>query len=248
MSRSAAAAALLEPELRTVAQPTVAPDRLMTTPDKAEAERQPPEASSEGRVFAIDRRPLVRSGLAGLGRRALGGGAHGLSDVGQAHAALKLVKSPPRAVLLGIGPGDDPEALIAQARQLGAPVICVLEADDPALARAAIAGDADGYLLLDAARADTVRATLSAVEAGTRVIPPELERFADGGVGAPRGVTERCLEVLRWLADGLHDDEIAGRLEISTSSVRKHIASAQERLEARTRTQVVAMVARNGLL
>jgi DNA-binding CsgD family transcriptional regulator len=54
--------------------------------------------------------------------------------------------------------------------------------------------------------------------------------------------------VLRSLADGLHDEEIGDRLGISTSSVRKHIAASQQRLEARTRTQLVAIAARSGLL
>jgi DNA-binding NarL/FixJ family response regulator len=61
-------------------------------------------------------------------------------------------------------------------------------------------------------------------------------------------ITARSLEVLRSLAEGLHDDEIAERLGISTSSVRKHICGAQERLRARTRTQAVAMAARWGFL
>ena len=74
-----------------------------------------------------------------------------------------------------------------------------------------------------------------------------------GGLGdvradRPASVTERSLEVLGSLADGLHDHEIAIRLGISTSSVRKHIASAQTRLGARTRTQAVATAAREGLL
>jgi DNA-binding CsgD family transcriptional regulator len=79
-------------------------------------------------------------------------------------------------------------------------------------------------------------------------VPESLRWLAASDGGARPAVTERCLEVLRSLADGLHDEEIADRLEISTSSVRKHIASAQERLGARTRTQVVAIVAASGLV
>ena len=133
-------------------------------------------------TFAIDARPLVRSGLATLARRALGCDAHALNDVDKAAAALRLAESPPRVVLLGLRSGDDP-----------------------------------------------------------------AERFR-ASADAPVALTARCLEVLQSLADGLHDDEIASRLGISTSSVRKHISSAQGRLKARTRTQVVAIVAVDGLL
>jgi DNA-binding NarL/FixJ family response regulator len=245
MTRTAAAAAVVEPELEALARPTngVEIGSSLTLQGGGEAGH-----SSAPRVFAIDSRPLVRSGLAGLARRALSCNAHGVSDIEQAHAALRLVKSAPRVLLLGVRPGDDPEALVEAAREFGAPVVCVLEGRDPALARAALAARADGYVSLERVTSEALRLTIAAVEAGERLVPDEVQQLATADGGAPRAVTERCLEVLRSLADGLHDEEIADRLEISTSSVRKHIASAQERLGARTRTQVVAIVAANGLV
>src|SRR5262249_51809340 len=157
------------------------------------------------------------SGLAGLTRRALGCGVDQLTDPDQAARAARLRGGAPRAVLLGLRTGDDPDRLIERARRLGAPVICVLGRSDDVLLRAALRADADGYLLLEAADADTLRETLAAVEAGERVIPPELEGERDVCEVRPI-VTVRCLEVLRLLADGHHDDEIAEHLGISTSS------------------------------
>jgi DNA-binding NarL/FixJ family response regulator len=84
-------------------------------------------------------------------------------------------------------------------------------------------------------------------ERGDAVIPDRLRAQADQTQAAAT-ITARCLQVLGGLSDGLHDHEIARSLGISTSAVRKHITAAQERLEARTRTQVVAIAARNGLL
>jgi DNA-binding NarL/FixJ family response regulator len=243
MTRTAAAAAVAEPEVEALARPTNGLEIRSTLTLQGAGEG---DASPAPRILAVDSRPLVRSGLAGLARRAVSCHALGVSDVEQATAALRLVKSPPRMLLLGVREGDDPEALVAEARELGAPVVCVVEGSDPSLARAALAARADGYLPLSGATIEALRLTIDAVEAGERVVPDELRRLADGS--AHRAVTERCLEVLRSLADGLHDEEIAARLEISTSSVRKHIASAQERLGARTRTQVVAIVAANGLV
>jgi DNA-binding NarL/FixJ family response regulator len=245
MTRTAAAAAVAEPELEALARPTNGLEVGSSLTLQGVGE---PVPSAAPRVFAIDSRPLVRSGLAGLARRALSCNAHGVSDTEQAHAALRLVKSAPRALLIGVRPGDDPEALVADAREFAAPVVCVLEGEDPALVRAALGARADGYLRLDAATSESLRTTLDAVEAGERVVPDDLRELAARDTGVPRAVTERCLEVLRSLADGLHDEEIAERLEISTSSVRKHIASAQERLGARTRTQAVAIVAADGLV
>jgi DNA-binding NarL/FixJ family response regulator len=91
-------------------------------------------------------------------------------------------------------------------------------------------------------------ATVHGIEAGE--LAPDHGGRSVGRLppGRPAPVTERSLEVLGSLADGLHDREIASRLGISTSAVRKHIASAQARLGARTRTQAVATAARTGLL
>jgi DNA-binding NarL/FixJ family response regulator len=220
--------------------------RTMTTAMAGTAPAITP-VPTRGRIFAVDRRPLVRTGLVGLSRRALGAEVEALADLERARVAVGVLGVPPRAVLLGLQPGDDPNELILRARRLGAPIICVLGCSDDDLVRAALEIDADGYLLLEAASAEALQATLAAVESGERVIPARLqEHVAASGVHA--AVTVRCLEVLRHLAEGLHDDEIAEQLSISTSSVRKHVATAQNRLRARTRTQVVAMVARNGLL
>jgi DNA-binding NarL/FixJ family response regulator len=243
MTTSAAAAVpAIEPELRALSRPTLAPQ------PRGDGENGPAQGTdAAGAIFAIDTRPLVRAGLATLARRALGCSAHALNNVDRAAAALRLADSPPRAVLLGLRSGDDPAELLRQARRVGVPVICALDRVDGILARAALAAGADGYVVLDATDARTLQATVVAAEAGECLVPAELERFR-AGTSAPVALTDRCLEVLQSLADGLHDDEIANRLGISTSSVRKHIASAQGRLKARTRTQVVAMVAIDGLL
>lgn len=215
------------------------------------------------RVLAVDGRPLVRSGLAGIARRALGGGALAVTDLSQASAARCLTDSDPEALLLGLRTGDDPAVLVAGARRIAPIVICVLGRSDPALVRAALDAEADGYMLNETAEPEALRALLDAIRFGGETIPPELlgrapgpvagadpARGAGGSVAPSRAgfITARCREVLLSLADGLHDHEIADRLGISTSSVRKHVANAQERLEAKTRTQAVARAARAGLL
>jgi DNA-binding NarL/FixJ family response regulator len=205
------------------------------------------------RVFAVDGRPLVRSGLAGIARRAVDGGALALTDLNQASAARCLTESDPEALLLGLRTGDDPAALVADARRIAPIVICVVDRADPAFVRSALDAEADGYLLSERADAESLHSLIDAIRFGGETIPADLLGRASGGTGGgnqvgPGFVTERCREVLLSLADGLHDDEIAERLGISTSSVRKHVANAQERLEAKTRTQAVARAARAGLL
>jgi DNA-binding NarL/FixJ family response regulator len=57
------------------------------------------------------------------------------------------------------------------------------------------------------------------------------------------GVTEREMEVLAVLSDGLSNKEIAARLYLSPKTVEKHVASLMNKLEVRSRTQLAAMAA-----
>jgi DNA-binding NarL/FixJ family response regulator len=209
---------------------------------------QPDNGHSAVRVFAVDSRPLVRSGLARLIGCTMACQAEALADLDQAAAALRLVEPAPRALVLGVRTGENPIALVGEARRFGAPVVCVLDCDDAALIRSVVAAGADRCLVLDRVDGETLRAAVAAAVAGLKVIPSELQGSSSHSGHRDPVITERCLEVLRSLAEGLHDHEIGERLGISTSSVRKHIFSAEERLGARTRTQAVAMAVRWGLL
>jgi DNA-binding NarL/FixJ family response regulator len=188
-------------------------------------------------ILIIDERPLLRAGVARFARG---------FDVREAATPAGLAGVTPRVVLLGLRPDSDTKRLLAAARRFGAPVVCLLDSVDAGFVRAALAVGADGYLLFDELDAELLRVTVEAVQRGERAISPGLES-RHGADGAAL-VTHRCWEVVQSLADGLRDGEIAERLGISTSSVRKHIANAQDRLQARTRTQVVAIAADHGLL
>ena len=69
-------------------------------------------------------------------------------------------------------------------------------------------------------------------------------RFADR---AP-SLTQREREVLRLLADGLANEEIGKRLQISPETVRTHVRKAMAKLEADTRTQAVATALRQSII
>jgi DNA-binding NarL/FixJ family response regulator len=195
-------------------------------------------------IIVVDRRPLVREGL-----MAVAGGAH----AGYVHGVSALPAAPvpwisPIVVLLGLATGDDPTALVRDARDLlGAPVACALFCDSPDLVAAALAADADGYLLIDLADSDAIVELIAAVQAGERVLPPELAGSRRRRTG-PSILSDRCVEVLRCLADGQHDSEIAATLSISASCVRKHVRMAEQRLHARTRPEAIAMALRAGIL
>lgn len=122
--------------------------------------------------------------------------------------------------------------------------ICVYTADgDDTLAKAVLEAGAAALVLKEAPLADLVRA-LEAALAGGSYLDPAVAR-APGRSGR---LTERELDVLGLLAEGLQHEEIGRRLGISSETVRTHLRKACDRLGASTRTQAVATALRMGLI
>ncbi|MFZ1878717.1 MAG: response regulator transcription factor [Gaiellaceae bacterium] len=122
--------------------------------------------------------------------------------------------------------------------------IAVYTADaDEALAHSVLQSGAVAIVLKEAPLGDLVRA-LEAALAGKSYIDPALARATKPG----GSLTQRELEVLRLLAEGLQHEEIGRRLGISSETVRTHLRKASDRLGASTRTQAVATALRLGLI
>ena len=193
-------------------------------------------------VLVIESRPIVCSGLRAL---ALVAGEDPVTAP-SVPAAMSLSLAADAVAIVGLRDVHDIGVLVeATHTLLDLPVVCVLDCESGDALRLALQTDADGFVLSDLVDADTLRETLQAVRAGARVVPPELLLSSrhHGSV-----LTVRCRDVLQLVAEGLRDEEISERLGMSTSSVRKHIRSAEYRLQARTRVHALAMAARAGLL
>ena len=122
--------------------------------------------------------------------------------------------------------------------------IVVYTADgDAMLASDAFDAGAVAVLLKEAPLADVVRAVDAALD-GRTYLDPALRRPSSRSTP----LTERELEVLRLLADGLRHEEIGKRLGIGSETVRTHLRKASDRLGAATRTQAVATALRQGLI
>jgi DNA-binding NarL/FixJ family response regulator len=122
--------------------------------------------------------------------------------------------------------------------------ICVYTASaDVSLARDVIEVGASALILKEAPLTAVVDA-LRTVEAGGTFVDQALA----GAVASDVRLTQREVEVLRLLAEGLHQDEIGRRLGIGPETVRTHLRKACSRLGAVTRTQAVATALRQGLI
>lgn len=122
--------------------------------------------------------------------------------------------------------------------------VVVYTADaDQSLAADALDAGAVAVILKEAPLADLVRA-LDVVRQGRSYLDPALRRSP----ASRSALTERELDVLRLLADGLRHEEIGRRLGIGSETVRTHLRKASDRLGAATRTQAVATALREGLI
>ena len=75
-----------------------------------------------------------------------------------------------------------------------------------------------------------------------------LEELRSRAPSAPAGLTKRELEVLRLVAQGMSNQEIAASLVLSEHTVHRHVANVLGKLEVSSRTAAVAQAASHGLL
>lgn len=134
-------------------------------------------------------------------------------------------------------------------------VLLIAEPDAAWSARALRAG-VRAILERDAA-SDEIRAAIDAAHLGIVTLDPELAAaFAslvrsdsiEPPAGAAGDLTAREVEVLRMLAEGLANKEIASRLGVTDHTIKFHISSILGKLGAATRTEAVTMGVRMGLI
>jgi DNA-binding NarL/FixJ family response regulator len=121
----------------------------------------------------------------------------------------------------------------------------------------ALRAGASGFLLKDAPPAQLLTG-IRTVAGGAALLDPEVTRRLVGRYaarirpvdGAPRdsALSPRELEVLRLIADGLSNSEIAGTLQLSQETVKTFVSRILTKLELRDRVQAVVYAYRNGLV
>lgn len=131
-------------------------------------------------------------------------------------------------------------------------VIVLTRHNDRAYVKEMFDAGASGYVLKQSASAELLNAIRSAV-AGQPYVDPALREdrevlTASGGTRRPVSVSERECEVLRLMALGHSNKEIADRLDISVKTVEVHKANAMRKLALKGRTDVVRYAALHGWL
>jgi len=207
------------------------------------------------KLLIADDHEVVRQGLKalffGTEVKVIGEAATGDAAV---KAALKLE---PDVVMLDIRmPGGDGLTALGRIKleAPNLPVIMLSTYDNPTYVARAVALGASGYLLKGATRDEMLKAIRDA-KAGENGWTREELRRVTGALATPRlaadievPLTQRESEVLRQLAFGLTNKEIAQALHISYETVKEHVQHILRKIGVSDRTQAAVWAVRKGLV
>jgi DNA-binding NarL/FixJ family response regulator len=220
--------------------------------------------STTVRVLVVDDQRLVREGVSSL--LALEPGIEVVGSAADGEQAVRMaVTLRPHVVLMDVRMPvtDGVEATIAvRKRAPDVRVVMLTTFDDEDYVLRALRAGASGYLLKDLPAADLARAVRLAHAGVDQFDPaatgrllaalhrsPASDPATDRAAAASRtGLTLREVEVLRLIARGATNREIASRLVVSEGTVKNHVSHILARLGLRDRTQAALHARDQGLL
>lgn len=204
------------------------------------------------RVLICDDHLVVRAGL-----RQILQDEPGIEIVGEAATAAEVVDlaraTEPDVIVMDLSLGDGSGIAASEELRRTVPdarVLVLTMHEDPAYARDALAAGALGYVVKRAADVELVLA-IRTVAAGATYVDGSIRRSLDKRASpAPRagveGLSRRETEVLRLLAEGLTNQEIAANLHLSTRTVETYRANVQQKLGVRTRAELTRVAREAG--
>jgi two-component system, NarL family, nitrate/nitrite response regulator NarL len=220
------------------------------------------------RVLICDDHPIVASAI-GMTLETRFGAQVEIATCCAAALDLARADGPFDLLLLDLHiPHEDPLDNLRAVREVcpETPIVVFSASEDIAHLRHALALDVRGFIP-KSSRPEVIEAALRLVLAGGRYLPEPVGLMALGGAAsgdgsadhaatsaaakvapAPACLTERQIEVLRMLAGGAENKQIARTLGISPYTVKAHVAQVLQCLGAHNRTQAVDLARRQGVI
>ena len=206
------------------------------------------QAAVKIRVLAVDDHPLLREGIA-----ALIADEADIALVGEAadgrEAVEQFRKLRPDVTLMDLQMPhlNGVEATMTiRAEFPDARIVVLTTYTGDVQVPLALKAGASGYLLKNGIRTELL-STIRAVHAGRKVLSPEIT-FAVASHAAGDALLPSETRVLRLIAEGLSNKEIAARLSITEESVKGQVKNILSKLDARDRTHAAVIALRNGII
>jgi NarL family two-component system response regulator LiaR len=218
-------------------------------------ERNVRTSDARVRVLIVDDHAIVRKGIRALLSEVDGFEVVGEADNGQ-EALQRAEETHPDVILMDLlMPGMDgieaTRQITSRQPQTRILVLTSFAADNKVFP--AIKAGAAGYLLKDSSPDDLMRA-IRQVHRGEPSLHPTIARKLLQEVAhpaelqpSPEALTAREMEVLRLIAQGLSNQEIADRISVSEPTVRAHVSRILGKLHLASRTQAALYAVREGL-
>jgi DNA-binding NarL/FixJ family response regulator len=201
-------------------------------------------------VMLVDDQNLVRKGVRSL--LELSEEIEVIAEAADGAEAIRMIPEVgPDVVLLDMRmPGMSGLDVLRElsGRDMLPPTIILTTFDDSELVLAGIQAGARGYLLKDVALADLVSAVKTVAEGGSIVKPAVTQRLLKGlehlhndfsSLEQPDPLTERETEILRLMAGGYSNKEIANSLGVAEGTVKNHVSNILSKMGVRDRTRAV---------
>jgi two-component system response regulator NreC len=203
------------------------------------------------RILLVDDHAVVRAGLRHL--LADTGTIEVCGEAGTGRDALEQAEiKRPDVIVLDIGlPDVDGLDLVEQlrAKGRGSKVLVLSMHDEPERVERSFAAGADGYLVKEAAEGELVAAIDALVRGERYLYPPLGAAMVKAATAPPRDpLTDREREIVRLLALGHTNVEVAATVHLSIRTVETHRAHAMAKLRLSTRAELVAWALERGLL
>ena len=210
-------------------------------------------------VMLVDDQNLVRKGVRSL--LELSDEIEVVAEAADGAEAIEMTPGVnPDVVLLDMRmPGKSGIDVLKELSEQGKlpPTIILTTFDDDELVLAGIKYGAKGYLLKDVALADLVNAVKTVAGGGSIVKPAITQRLLKGlehmhnefsSLEQPDPLTERETEILRLMAGGYSNKEIANSLDVAEGTVKNHVSNILSKMGVRDRTRAVLKALELGLI
>jgi two-component system, NarL family, response regulator NreC len=178
-----------------------------------------------------------------------------VAEAGDVADARRYVRAHrPHVLILDLNMPGDPSLPAIPLLLADSPltrVVVLTMQEDPAFAREALQAGASAYVLKEAADDELVQAVRVAASGGTFLTPQLGARMAaepPERSGPPDDLTEREVEILRLIALGHTNAEIAAQLFLSVRTVESHRAHIQHKIRLTTRAELVHYALEHGLM